>query len=186
MILERHRATLLDLFPPALPLLVLAPVDAPLLVEQVAARGRPAVTACFGSDGRFGAEPDAAIENLLLEGLDAVDDPQALLRRIRDAVPQARMFALVSNAASLTSLANFVAGAPLAAAHPLVREELEPLFAAGGYAIVRIDPLTSTLMNAEQLRGGLRLQTLLVADLTGDEELRVRTDAFLIVADPQP
>jgi len=187
VILERHRKTLLDTFPPGLPLLVLAPAAKPLLVTQRATHDRPVdATAVFDLDGHFdNVELDRMFENVLLEGLDAVDDPVALLRRIRTTAPAARLFALVANAASLSGLANFVAGAALAPAHPLVRAELEPLLAGAGYTVVRIEALESTLHDAEQRDGGWRLGHLLVTDLEPDDLQRVRTDAFLVIADPQ-
>jgi len=187
VILERHRTTLLGLFPQGLPLLVLAPAAKPELVALCTADDRPAsVTATFGPDGRFNVALDRMHENVLLEGLDAVDDPIGFLQAIRTAAPAARLFALVANAASLSGLANFVAGAALAPAHPLVRAELEPLFADAGYTVVRVEALESTLHDAEPRAGGWRLGHLLVAELEPDDLQRVRTDAFVVIADPQP
>ena len=188
MILERHRTTLLDLFPRGVPLLALAPTGAPDLVAHANARKGPEGRALtFGPDGRIDElAPDAALDNVVLEGLDAVDDPAALLRAIRTAAPAARLFALVANAASISGLAAFVAGVALAPGHPLVRSELEPLFTAGAYAIVHLDDLENALDDAERIDGGLRVGTFLAADLSPADEQRLRTDAFLVVADPRP
>jgi hypothetical protein len=185
VILERHRTTLLDLFPHGVPLLVLAPAAQPDLVAHCVARNDPAsAAATFAADGRIDRVPAGrAFDNVVLEGLDAVDEPVALLRAIRAAAPAARLFALVANAASLSGLAAFVAGVSLAPAHPLVRAELEPLFADGDYGIVHVDELENALDEAERVNGGLRLGMLLAAELGPDDERRLRTDAFLVIAD---
>lgn len=188
MILERHRTTLLDLFPRGVPLLALAPAAQPELVTHANARNTPgARAATFERDGRIDElAADHASDNVVLEGLDAVDDPAALLLAIRAAAPAARLFALVANAASLSGLAAFVAGVSLAPGHPLVRSELEPLFAAGAYTVVHVHDLENTLAEAERINGGLRVGKLLAADLSPQDEQRLRTDAFLVVADPRP
>ncbi len=64
-----------------------------------------------------------------------------------------------------------------------MRSELEPLFAAGAYTIVHVDDLENTLDDAERVNGGLAIGTLLAAELGPDDERRLRTDAFLVIAD---
>jgi hypothetical protein len=186
VILERHRTTLLDLFPRGVPLLALCATAQPQLAAHVRARSDPSATAAiFGPDGHFDDLAVRAVDNVVLEGLDAVAEPAALLLAIRATAPAARLFALVANAASLSALAAFVEGSPLAPAHPLVRAELDPLFTGGRYAIVHVDDLENALEDAERVAGGLRVGKLLAAELGPDDERRLRTDAFLVIADPR-
>jgi hypothetical protein len=83
----------------------------------------------------------AACDNILLEGLDAVADPVALLRSVALGKESVRLFALVANAAYFGALAQFYFGEPLAAAHPLVLEELVPLLEAGGWHALEINSI---------------------------------------------
>ncbi len=101
------RRTLLANFPAGTPFLTAAPERA----------GFAAIAAL-----------DAQIPQLVIEGLDDLPDPGAFLRALHARAPQARLFALIANAAHLQTLGAFYGGAPPAAAHPLVFDEIVPLF----------------------------------------------------------
>lgn len=116
MISPELRRTFLGLVPPATPALVITP-------ETV--RSFDAAAAPFAT-------------HVLLEGLDAHPNPAALLRAIGDAAPAARLFALVANGAYFPDFAAFAGGARIAPVRPLVRAEIEPLFAAGGWTVTDV------------------------------------------------
>jgi hypothetical protein len=124
------------------------------------------------------------IPHVLLEGLDDLADPVGFLDRLRSRAPEARIFALVSNAAHLLSLGSFYAGKRLAAGHPLVFEELAPLFIAAGW-----QPLAITALPDESLK---LPQTFPFAVEAGEITFQLfepvtvergRNAAFLVVAD---
>jgi hypothetical protein len=85
--------------------------------------------------------PPADCAAIVLEGLDDVEDPGALLRAVASALPAVRLFALIANAAYAESLEAFIGGAALARGHAYVLAELAPLFAEAGWAVQSIDPI---------------------------------------------
>lgn len=126
------------------------------------------------------------IPHVLLEGIDDLEDPILFLNRLRTRTPQARVFALVSNAAHLISLGSFYAGKRLAQGHPLVLEEIGPLFLAAGW-----QPLAITALLDESLPPAEALPVTVTAGEIGFQLvdptvlMRGRSAAFLVVADPQ-
>ena len=129
---------------------------------------------------------DPATPHLLVEGLDALAEPEAFLRAVRERAPQARVFALISNAAHLGSLGAFYAGAPIAAAHPLVPEEIEPLFAAGGWQILAIKNLIDeSIPPATALPFAVTARTITFNLIEPAMLERCRNAGFLVIADPR-
>ena len=127
----------------------------------------------------------SAIAHVLLEGLDALDDPAAFLTLLRGRAPQARLFALVANAAHVRALGAFYTGTPLAPGHPLVVGDLEPLFLNAGWR-----PLAVKAYPDESLPAGPPLPFTfdagdIVFTLAVPAALeRARNAAFLVIADP--
>jgi hypothetical protein len=126
------RRSFLELVPPATPALVVAPGGTELLAL---AQSEPALTARPFDDA---ADAAGFAAYVLLEGLDAHHDPAALLGTLRCAAPAARLFALVANGAYFPDVAAFAGGARIAPVRPLVRTEIEPLFAAGGWTVTDV------------------------------------------------
>jgi hypothetical protein len=153
-------------------------------IRQAVLANFPAGTA-FADAAAGAAELDAAAPHVLLEGLDAVDDAPAFLRALRERMPHARLFALIANAAHLPALGAFYAGAAAAGAHPLVREEIEPLFRAGGWQTTAITPIVDGTLPppgaapVEINAGAIIFQIAEPAMLE-----RARNAAFFVVADP--
>jgi hypothetical protein len=177
--LEQRRETLGN-FPAGTPFLVLAPASSGF-AEIVRERNDPAVTYVeLGSDAAVTPAP-----HVLIEGLDDVDEPAALLRIVRTAMPAARIFALIANGASFAAIGRFFAGEPIARAHPLTHGEIGPLFAAAGWNTLAIKPLYDTSLPAvERLPiavtiRGFGMQCNDVAALE-----RGRTAGYLVIADP--
>jgi hypothetical protein len=135
---DLRRAVLAN-FPPGTSLVVVAPPDKGY-VALLESRGDG--LRFLGIDGQLPAPGSlGAIEHVLLEGVDDIEDPAALLAAVRVAAPVARLFMLVSNAAYLRGLLAFFNGAPLAREHPLVEAEIPPLLGAGGWKPVAITPI---------------------------------------------
>jgi hypothetical protein len=179
------RRSALATFPLGTPLLVVAPERAgfaPLLAE----RGDPVAVLNDLRAVAAGAALDPTAQHLVIEGLDDLTAPHAFLADLRARTPQARIFALLSNAAHLGSLAGFFTGVPLAAGHPLVSDELEPLFERGGWRILAIKTfIDDTIPGAASLpfaiAGGAITFNLIEPEML--EHCRVA--AFLAIADPQ-
>jgi hypothetical protein len=178
------RQAVLSTFPPGTPLLVLAP-DTAEFAAIVRARNDAAID--VRSLCEIAATGDVlhpSVPYVLLEGLDDLDDPHAFLAELRDRAPQARVFALIANGAHLHALGAFFSGVPLAAAHPLVLSDIEPLFRAAGWQPLAIENLIDeSIPSSDALP--------FVAGL-GDIEFHVteramlergRNAAFLVVAD---
>jgi hypothetical protein len=121
---------------------------------------------------------------VLLEGIDDLFEPVAYLRGVRSAMPDARIFALISNAGHLTGLGAFFAGRPLAAGHPISHGEIGPPFAEAGWNVLAIKPLADEALPAPDAApvvvtvGGIGLQCF-----TADALERGRTAGFLVIAD---
>ncbi len=128
----------------------------------------------------------ASAAHVIVEGLDAVDDPVALLAQIRAAAPQTRLFALVANAAYLPSLAAYLAGTAIAAVRPLTRADVERILAAAGWHQIALEEIADDAAFAvPELPAALQfgLVTFQIAD--GAMLERVRPAAFVAIADPQ-
>jgi hypothetical protein len=178
MITTAIRRGLLENFPFGTPLAIVAPAGT--FEDAVTARNDPATTLHAGASGL-----PAMSSNVIVEGLDAVSDPAALLAALRAATPAARLFALIANAAHLPALAAFFAGATMAYARPLVRGDIEQLMSAAGWNAFAIEPIAgeapfapASIPGAVQL-GGL---TFALADAAALE--RVAPAAYLAIADP--
>jgi hypothetical protein len=176
------RAAVLANFPPGASLVVAAPI----------ATGFAALVAARSDGTRFtelplgGFEGDAdmpAMTNMLVEGLDALDDPGEFLRKLSQRAPDARLFALVANAAYVNGLSSLFTGASPSSGHPLVLAELEPLLARSGWRTLAINAIADESIPVGRLPLDLStsLFTLKVADGAMLERVRIR--AFLVIAD---
>jgi hypothetical protein len=125
------------------------------------------------------ADLPATAPHVIVEGLDAVEDPVALLAAVRAAAPQARLFALVANAAHLPALAAYFNGGAIAAVRPLVRADVERALADAGWNQIALNPIAEDDPFVTQI-GGLSF----TLDDTETRE-RVRPAAFLAIADSQ-
>ena len=123
--------------------------------------------------------PEGAFDGLAAERDDAVEDPVALLAAVRAAAPQARLFALVANAAHLPALAAYFNGGAIAAVRPLVRADVERALADAGWNQIALNPIAEDDPFVTQI-GGLSF----TLDDTETRE-RVRPAAFLAIADSQ-
>ena len=179
MITPQIRRSVLGNFPVGTPFLIVA-AEASGFAQIAAERGDATVAWM-----PLANEPPASnAPHLLLEGLDDLFDPVAYLRATRAALPEARIFALISNAGHLTGLGAFFAGRPLAAGHPISHGEIGPLFADAGWNVLAVKPLPDdTLPTADAAPvvvtvGGIGLQCF-----TADALERGRTAGFLVIAD---
>jgi hypothetical protein len=186
MIDEAARRTALGQFPAGTPLLVVAPAGAGF-TALLAERADPAVGLRALDEVAAGDGPvDLAVPHVLLEGLEDLAEPEAFLAGLRARTPQARLFALVANAAHVRALGAFYLGRPLAAGHPLVRGELEPLFAGAGWQPLAIRPIRDAAVPAAAaLPIVLTIGPIgfTVADPATLE--RAATAGFLVIADPR-
>jgi hypothetical protein len=186
VILPAIRRAFLASVPPGTPLLIVAP-DAAGYAALAAERNDPAVAVRPLRALAAGESLDGgAIADVLLEGLDELDAPATALRLLRAQAPQARLHALVANAAHLAWLAAFYGGAPPPGGHPLVRSEIEPLLRAGGWGTPTITPIADGQLPppgavpVEIAAGRIRFQ-LTAAPLLE----RGRTAGYLVVAGPR-
>lgn len=153
--------------------------------ELVGELADPAVLLTAFDDDAPPAHP--ALEHtphVLLEGLDDVERPAELLLALHGRAVQARLFALVANAAHLRALTAFVAGTPLARVHPLVHDELRPLFDQAGWPPLAVTPVLDPLLRKpaafpDHVDAGF-------ASVRVDDEAafeRGQTAAYMVVAD---
>lgn len=162
MIPSGLRALVLADFPPGTPLLAVAPRDGELPDD-------PAL---------------ATIPHVLLEGLDAVAAPVELLATLHARAPNARLFALVSNAAHVSGLAAFCGGTPLAPEHPLTHDEVAPLFAAAGWTVLSIRPIRDPAIElAHEPPVTVEVDGLAVRLDDAAAVERACTSAFVVIAD---
>lgn len=179
MITAPLRRAVLGTFPAGTPFLVLAP-ETSGFAEIVRERAEDAVQFC----PLAGEPPASTFPHLMLEGLDAIADPVAFLQRVRAQMPDARIFALVANAAHLVALGTLYAGRAIAAAHPLTFGEIAPLFAAAGWNPIAIKPLYDDALPAAAAAplmitvAGLGMECVDAATLE-----RGRAAAYLVIAD---
>jgi hypothetical protein len=126
----------------------------------------------------------AGIDNVILEGLDEVADPVALLRAVTRSVPGARLFALVANSAHFGALAALYRGTSLAKAHPLVEVELEPLLRDGGWQPLEIRRIYDEGIGQGPLPVRVSVPPLTFTVDDGEMLARGRVQAFVAIADP--
>lgn len=127
----------------------------------------------------------AGYSTVVLEGLDAVPEPVGLLRLLRASAPNARVLALVANAAHTGALGAFFSGEVLARAHPLVRSELEGLFAAGGWRTLAVNPWPASAAEGA-VAFPVRVTTPRLDFDLADAAMfaRLAPQAFIVVAEP--
>ena len=178
---EIRRAVVAN-FPALARLVILAPPAAGY-AAIVAARADVAVDVRTPDNVRAGDDTPWPFANVLLEGIDDLEDPVTFFERLRERTPRARLFALIANAAHLPGLGRFYAGAP-SPARPLVREEIAPLFRAGGWEPASIASIVDASLPApgsvpiEFDAGPIKFQIV-------DPEMleRGRCAAFFVTAD---
>lgn len=133
-----------------------------------------------------GAPIAASAVHVIVEGLDAVDDPVELLARIRATAPQARLFALVANAAYLPALAAYFNGTAIAAVRPLTRDDVERILASSGWRQIALEEIADDdAFAVPGLPAVLPFGKLTFRIDDGAMAERVRAAAFLAIADPQ-
>jgi hypothetical protein len=174
MITSAIRRGLLANFPAGTPLAIVAPAGA---FDELVAQRNDAATSVHAAATLAGLP--ATAPHVIVEGLDAVDDPAALLAAIRAAAPQARLFALVANAAHLPALAAYFNGAAIAPVRPLVRADVERALDAAGWTPIALDPIAEDVPFITDVDG--------VSFALADDAMRerVRPAAWLAIADPQ-
>ena len=171
-------------FPAGTPFLILAPETAGF--ADIARERADGVIDVRSLDAVAGAHDvlHATMPHVLLEGIDDLEDPVSFLAGLRARTPQARVFALISNAAHVASLGAFYAGRPLARAHPLVHEDIGPLFLAAGWQPLAIKSLIDeSIPAAEALPFALKAGELEFQLREPKVLERGRTAAFLVIAD---
>jgi hypothetical protein len=178
------RQAVLGTFPTGTPLLVLAP-EAAEFAPLVRARNDAAIDVRpLAEVAASGDVLHSSIPYVLLEGLDDLDDPVSFLAGLRHRTPQARVFALIANAAHLHALGAFYSGAPLAGGHPLVRDDIEPLFRAAGWLPLAIEALIDESIPAAHALPFAANAGNIVFQMAEPVMLeRSRNAAFLVVAD---
>lgn len=179
MIDDAARRALLAVFPPD----VAVAIYTTRPTFYVAASRERAGLSVVALDAATATIPTTAAPYVVVEGLDDVPDPSALLRALRAAAPQARLFALVANAAHAGGLGAFISGSALASWHPLTRDELEPLLATAGWNALTVEPILepgSTPSGPFPFELTANGVTFAVTDAPMLE--RLRTQGFLAVA----
>jgi len=185
MIQPQMRRSALATFPIGTPLTVVAPQRAGF-AALLAERGDAVPALCDLGDVVAGCALDPATPHLVIEGLDDLHAPHAFLSALRTRTPQARIFALLSNAAHFGSLARFFAGAPLAAGHPIVGTEIEPLFERGGWHVLAIKTLLDdTIPGPEKLPFAIEAGAITFNLVEPAMLDYCRVAAFLVIADPR-
>jgi hypothetical protein len=181
---EQRRATLAT-FPAGTPLLVLAATRTGF-AELVAERNDPATAFADLETVVAGTGfIHATVGNVIIEGLDDLDEPGIFLAGLSGRLPQARIFALVANGAHLVALGAFFAGVPLAAGHPIVRDEIDSLFGQANWRIVAIKPIRDeSLPAAEALPFAANIGPIVFALSDSAMLARSRDAGFLVIADP--
>ena len=181
---EQRRATLAT-FPAGTPVLVIS-AEHTGFAALIAERNDPATEHAGLVAIAAGDEiVHPTIGNVILEGLDELDDPVAFLAGLKRRLPQARIFVLIANGAHLVALGAFYAGLPLAAGHPLVRDEIEPLFAEAAWHILAVKPIRDEgLPPAESLPFTANIGPIVFSLSDSAMLARSRDSGFLVIADP--
>jgi hypothetical protein len=126
--------------------------------------------------GHFERRALEPVENVIVEGLDYVDDASGFLRRLAQGAPRSRVFALVANGAYFRTLDAFVGGLAPTRGHPLVFEEIEPLFSSAGLRVLQIDRIPDAALATAGINVSLHLTSEEMSE-------RARTIGFVVVAD---
>jgi hypothetical protein len=174
------RAGLLDQFPASVPITVVATGTNFYAYATTRRTGLTLLPLAVGEP-----LPPIADSNVIVDGLDLLDDPAAALRELRRATSSSRVFALVSNGAYGTTLLRFLAGGSLPAAHPLVAAEIEPLFTAGGWTMRDRTPLLDRSIAHGPVPYAMTEGGITLAIATEKVAERLSTAGFLVIADPQ-
>lgn len=147
-----------------------------------AAAGRDGIIVIELHDSPLDPLPDCAA--VVIEGLDDLEDPDAFLRAVASALPAARAFALIANAAYAETLEAFIGGAGIARGHAFVVSELEPLFTTSGWTIASIDPVMggSPAAATYPIDVSVGLVKFRIADRAMLE--RIHVAGYLVVAEP--
>ncbi len=132
-----------------------------------------------------GGERIAPAGNVIVDGLDALDDPAAALRALREAAPNVRLFVLIGNAAYAPTLAAFVAGGRMAAARPLVAADIDVLFAASGWHEAERVPLVDRTLAHAALPYTIAIGGVTFTVTSPEMAARLSTAGYLIIADPR-
>jgi hypothetical protein len=184
MIRPEMRRAALATFPARTPLTVVAPARADFAALLRDRNDPAAALAELHEVATAGTALDPTTPHLVLEGLDDLDEPVAFLAGLRRRTPEARIFALVSNAAHVGSLAGFYAGLPIAQAHPLVPEEIAPLFSAAGWKVLAIKNLIDeSIPPASSLPFAVIAGAIAFNLVEPAMHERCRNAGFLVIAD---
>jgi hypothetical protein len=179
MITAEVRRAALGIFPAGTPLVIVAPETA-AFAGLLRERNDPAVVSCaLQPEMQLAARP-----YMLLEGIDAIDEPAPFLRSLRTALPGTRLFALIANGAHLPGLGAFFGGLPLAPAHPYTPTDIETLLVTAGWTPLDMLALADDTLpaaSAAPLAVTAGAMTFHCADAATLE--RGRTAAFLAVGE---
>jgi hypothetical protein len=174
------RQGLLDQFPGSVPLtVVVAGTD----FYKHALTRRPGLTLLPLVDDV--ALPANADPNVIVDGLDALDEPLTALRALRRPGTVARMYALVSNGAYGVTLLKFLACDAHAAAHPLVAADLPDLFAESGWCLVDRIAMVDQSVAHGPIPYAVTERDVSLKVTTPEIAERLSTAGFLVIADPQ-
>lgn len=174
---------MLQSFPPAVPLVIVAPAGSEF-GQLAALRNDPMTRVAYASDpAGLHDVVFEGVENIVLEGLDASADPHGLLRAVARGAPRARLFLLVANAAHFGALGALYRGGPAAAGHPLVESELEPLLRSGGWQPLEIRRIFDDAIAQGPLPVRVDVAPLRFTVDDGEMLARCRVQAFVAIAD---
>jgi hypothetical protein len=179
------RAAVLASFPRGTPLLIAASETGEYL-QLCAELADPAIVIApldLDDTPRHPVLPE--IPYVLLDGLDDIEEPAALLAALHGRTA-ARLFALVANAAHARGLATFIGGSAPARAHPFVLAELAPLFDAAGWPPLTINPIADPGITVPAtFPGTIAAGTFSIRVDDAAMFERIRTAAYMVVADRQ-
>jgi len=150
----------------------------------LAARRRPGLTVLALAADPAGI-PSISDASVIVDGLDRIADPAAVLRNVRRATSRTRVFALVSNGAYGADLLNFLAGDRSSLAHPMVADEVEELFAASGWQPVDRVPLIDRSIAHGPIPYAVSNRGVGFVVATAEIGERTSTAGYVIVADAQ-
>jgi len=119
---------------------------------------------------------------VVVEGIDDVEDPLALLRAIAPVGSAVRVIALVANAAFAPALDAFIAGGLLAGGHAYVESELTPLFEAAGLRMESITPVFGGVPGSPALPTDLSTGRVKFRVDTADVLARLHVAAYIAIA----
>jgi hypothetical protein len=175
------RQGLLDQFPSAVPITVLA-TGTDFYVRASARRTGLTLLPLGSATAGMPAIGDG---NVIVDGLDLLAEPATALRAVRGATSNARIFALVSHAAYWVTLLKFLAGDALATAHPFLAADVDALFAEGGWRAVDRIALVDRSIGHGPIPYAVSNRGVTLTVTSAEIAERVSTAGFFIIADPQ-